>query len=66
MFLVTLKLSKKITGYLTLIINNDTATVKVINGIARHRLYDLENGIYNLSVSLDKDIYLHDDVFQWL
>ena len=61
--LVTLKLSKKITGYLTLIINNDTATVKVINGIARHRLYDLENGIYNLSVSLDKDIYLHDDVF---
>ncbi len=60
--LVSINISKMITDYLTLIINNDTTTVKVINGMARHRLFNLENGIYNLSVNLNNDIYMYNEV----
>ena len=60
--LVTVMLSKNITDFLTLNINNNTTTVQVVNGVVKYNLSNLENGEYKLSVSLDDDVYIYNDV----
>ena len=59
--LVMVKLSKRITGYLTLYVNNQSKTLKVVNGMAKYQLSDLENGDYMVSVLLD-DHYIFNEV----
>lgn len=60
--LFTVKLSLKSTGFLTLTINNESNSLRFVNGLVRYKMTDLENGQYNVSVSLDDPIYAYDNV----
>ena len=60
--LFTVKLSLKSTGFLTLTINNESKSLRFVNGLVRYKMTDLENGQYNVSVSLDDSIYAYDDI----
>ncbi len=51
--LLTVNLSKRITGFLTLTINGENHTLKFLNGFVRYQLSDLEYGQYNVSITLD-------------
>ena len=59
--LLKINLSKKLTGFLTLTVNGQNHTLKFINGIVNYQLSDLDNGIYNVSISLDNPNYLADE-----
>ena len=59
--LLEVSLSKKLTGFLTLTINGQNKTLKFINGIVSYQLSDLDNGLYNVSISLDNQNYLADE-----
>ena len=59
--LLKINLSKKLTGFLTLTINGQNHTLKFINGIVNYQLSDLDNGLYNISISLDNPNYLADE-----
>lgn len=55
--LLEVNLSKNITDILTVTVNGQPQSVRANNGKAYLNLTDLDNGVYNISVSLNEDDY---------
>ena len=55
-------ISKKVTDIATVKINDKFYTVNITNGSAELYLSELENGIYNVSVFLDEEKYIFNDL----
>ncbi len=59
---LVINMSKEVNDTVTVNVNDKTYEVEVIDGIGTLNLFDLNNGIYDISVSLDENDYTSNEV----